>query len=128
MSTNAAFPPYEMVKDDGTFEGIDVEVAGAIAEKLGLELVVDMGFDAASAAQTPERYRPCRRLRYSDRQEVMDSRDSYAPAFRCHCQGGSDVTMDNLGEKMIGCQKATTVTSTPPIPQNGGYGEDQSSL
>ena len=30
MSTNAAFPPYEMVKDDGTFEGIDVEVAAAI--------------------------------------------------------------------------------------------------
>ena len=41
MSTNAAFPPYEMVADDGSFEGIDVEVAGAIAEKLGLELVVD---------------------------------------------------------------------------------------
>ncbi len=40
MSTNAAFPPYEMVKDDGTFEGIDVEVAAAIAEKLGLECVV----------------------------------------------------------------------------------------
>ena len=54
MSTNASFPPYEMVADDGSFEGIDVEVAGAIAEKLGLELVVDdMGFDAAlQAAQT----------------------------------------------------------------------------
>ena len=51
MSTNAAFPPYEMVADDGSFEGIDVEVAGAIAEKLGLELVVDdMDFDAALLA------------------------------------------------------------------------------
>ena len=39
MSTNAAFPPYEMVADDGSFEGIDVEVAGAIAEKLGLPQV-----------------------------------------------------------------------------------------
>ncbi|HRL04618.1 MAG TPA: transporter substrate-binding domain-containing protein, partial [Gemmiger formicilis] len=48
MSTNASFPPYEMVADDGSYEGIDVEVAGAIAEKLGLELVVDdMDFDAA---------------------------------------------------------------------------------
>ena len=36
MSTNAAFPPYEMIKDDGTFEGIDVEVAAAIAEEPGL--------------------------------------------------------------------------------------------
>ena len=30
MSTNAAFPPYEVVKDDGTFEGIDVEVASCL--------------------------------------------------------------------------------------------------
>ena len=35
MSTNAAFPPYEMTTDDGGFEGIDVEIAQAIAEKLG---------------------------------------------------------------------------------------------
>ena len=28
MSTNAEFPPYEMVTNDGGFEGIDVEVAG----------------------------------------------------------------------------------------------------
>ena len=41
MSTNAKFPPYEMVKDDGSFEGIDVEIAQKVAEKLGLELVVD---------------------------------------------------------------------------------------
>ncbi|MGI5986154.1 MAG: transporter substrate-binding domain-containing protein, partial [Oscillospiraceae bacterium] len=41
MATNAQFPPYEMVKDDGGFEGIDVEIATLIAEKLGLELVVD---------------------------------------------------------------------------------------
>ena len=32
MSTNAQFPPYEMVVGDGSFEGIDVEVAQAIAE------------------------------------------------------------------------------------------------
>ena len=43
MATNCAFPPYEMVADDegvaGTgYEGIDVEIAAAVAEKLGLEL------------------------------------------------------------------------------------------
>ena len=32
MSTNAAFPPYEMTTDSGDFEGIDIEVAAAIAE------------------------------------------------------------------------------------------------
>ena len=47
MSTNAAFPPYEMTTDDGSFAGIDVEIAGAIAQKLGLELEIDdMDFDA----------------------------------------------------------------------------------
>ena len=51
MSTNAAFPPYEMTTDAGDFEGIDIEVAGAIAKKLGLELQVDdMDFDAALLA------------------------------------------------------------------------------
>ena len=38
MATNAAFPPYEMTTDTGAFEGIDIETAQAIADKLGLEL------------------------------------------------------------------------------------------
>ena len=56
MSTNAQFPPYEMVADgegfNGTgFEGIDVEIASAIAEKLGLELQIDdMEFTSALLA------------------------------------------------------------------------------
>ena len=51
MSTNAAFPPYEMTDDTGAVVGIDAEIAGAIAEKLGLELVIDdMDFDAAQLA------------------------------------------------------------------------------
>ena len=46
MATNAQFPPYELVSDgegfNGTgFEGIDVEIASAIADKLGLELQID---------------------------------------------------------------------------------------
>lgn len=45
MATNAAFPPYEYVADDGSFAGIDVEIAGKIAEKLGMELeIVDTEF------------------------------------------------------------------------------------
>ena len=30
MSTNAAFPPYEMTNDAGEYEGIDVEIAQEI--------------------------------------------------------------------------------------------------
>ncbi|MDD6095763.1 MAG: transporter substrate-binding domain-containing protein [Clostridia bacterium] len=45
MATNAAFPPYEYLADDGSFAGIDVEIAGKIAEKLGMELeIVDTEF------------------------------------------------------------------------------------
>ena len=48
MATNATFPPYEMTTDSGDIEGIDVDTAKAIAEKLGLELQIDdMDFDAA---------------------------------------------------------------------------------
>ena len=45
MATNAAFPPYEY-KDGDSFAGIDVEIAGLIAEKLGMELKIhDIEFD-----------------------------------------------------------------------------------
>lgn len=40
MATNAAFPPYEY-KDGDSFAGIDIEIASLIAEKLGLELVIE---------------------------------------------------------------------------------------
>jgi len=46
MATNAAFPPYEYT-EGGEILGIDAEIAAAIAEKLGLELVIqDMEFDS----------------------------------------------------------------------------------
>ena len=46
MATNAAFPPYEYV-EGGKFVGIDVEIAQAIADKLGMELkIVDVAFDS----------------------------------------------------------------------------------
>lgn len=40
MATNAAFPPYEYVDDDGEFAGIDVEIAELIADKLDMELEI----------------------------------------------------------------------------------------
>ncbi len=46
MATNAQFPPYEYYEGDDIV-GIDAEIAAAIAEKLGLELVIeDMEFDS----------------------------------------------------------------------------------
>lgn len=46
MATNAEFPPYEY-RDGENFAGIDVEIAQAIAEDMGLELdIEDMQFDS----------------------------------------------------------------------------------
>ena len=124
MSTNAAFPPYEMVADDGSFEGIDVEVAGAIAEKLGLELVVDdMDFDAALLAvqQNKSDIVMAGVTVTEDRQLIMNFSDSYATGVQVVIvKEGSDVTLDNLGEKMIGTQRGTTGY----IYTSGDYGDD----
>lgn len=50
MATNAAFPPYEYV-EGGKIVGIDAEIAGLIADKLGMELEIsDMEFDSILAA------------------------------------------------------------------------------
>ena len=46
MATNAQFPPYEFYEEDAII-GIDAEIAGAIADKLGMELEIsDMEFDS----------------------------------------------------------------------------------
>ena len=117
MSTNAAFPPYEMTSDgegyNGTgFEGIDVEVAGAIAEKLGLELMIDdMDFTAAlEAAQNGMSDMVMAGVTVNEeRLAVMDFTDSYATGVQVVIvKAGSDVTLDNLGEQQIGVQNGTT--------------------
>lgn len=124
MSTNASFPPYEMTTDDGGFEGIDVEVAGAIAEKLGLELVVDdMDFNAALlAVQQGKSDIVMAGVSVTDeRLLVMNFSDSYATGIQSVIvKEGSEVNMDNLGEHMIGCQRGTTGY----IYASGDYGDD----
>lgn len=129
MATNAAFPPYEMLTDDGSFEGIDVEVATEIAKKLGLELVVDdQEFTAAitAAANGQSDIVMAGLTVNEERKETLDFTDSYATGVQVVIvKEGSDVTMDNLGEKMIGCQKGTTgYIYASDTPENGGYGED----
>ena len=129
MSTNAAFPPYEMTDDNGSFIGIDVEVAQAIAKELNLELVIDnMGFTAAlEAAQNGKSDMVMAGVTVNeDRLKVMDFSDSYATGIQVVIiKEGSDVTMDNLDTKKIGTQLGTTgYIYASDTPENGGYGED----
>ena len=113
MGTNATFPPYEFVGDDGSVQGIDADIAAAIADKLGMKVeITDMEFDSlipalqsdtidvalAGMTVTPER------------QESVDFSDSYAKGVQVIIvPEGSDIqTPDDLEGKNIGVQTGTT--------------------
>ena len=125
MATNAAFPPYEMVADDGTFEGIDVEIAGKIAEKLSLELVVDdMDFGSViTSVQSGKSDIAMAGLTVTeDRKKNVDFSDTYATGVQVVIvPEDSDIaTIDDLQGKLIGCQESTTGY----IYCSDDYGED----
>ena len=113
MATNATVPPYEMTTDTGAFEGIDVDTAQAIAEKLGLELQIDdMEFDAAllSVQQGKADIVMAGVTVTDERKAVMDFSDSYATGIQSIIvPEGSDIaTPDDLAGKKIGTQRGTT--------------------
>ena len=116
MATNAAFPPYEYIEGNEVV-GIDAEIAGAIAAKLGLELQIDdMEFDSiiesvkggkadiglAGMTVTPER------------QEVINFTASYATGVQVVIvtEGSAITSVDDLFAEgamhVIGVQRNTT--------------------
>ena len=126
MATNAAFPPYEMTDDAGGFEGIDVEIATAIAEKLGLELVVDdMDFSSVIASvQSGKADIAMAGLTVNEeRKKNIDFTDSYATGVQVIIvpDGSPIASVDDLSSDiLIGCQEATTGY----IYCSDDYGED----
>ena len=113
MATNAAFPPYEMTTDAGEFEGIDIETAQAIADKLGLELQIDdMDFDAAllSVQQGKADIVMAGVTVTDERKAVMDFSDSYATGIQSIIvpEGSNIASPDDLAGKKIGTQRGTT--------------------
>ena len=113
MATNATFPPYEMTADSGEIEGIDVDTAKAIAEKLGLELQIDdMDFDAAllSVQQGKADIVMAGVTVTDERKAVMDFSDSYATGIQSIIvPNDSDIASpDDLADKKIGTQRGTT--------------------
>ena len=112
MGTNATFPPYEYYEGD-EIVGIDVEIAQAIGEKLGMEVTgEDMEFDAlipalasnkvdivaAGMTVTPER------------QESVNFTDTYATAAQVIIvkQGSDIASSEDLNGKILGVQMGTT--------------------
>ncbi len=113
MGTNAHFAPYEFVDDGGAFAGIDVEIAGKVAEKLGMELEIkDMEFDSLlTAVQGGVVDVVFAGLTVTDeRLEQVNFTQTYAVGKQVIVvKNGSDIkTADDLAGQTVGVQSGTT--------------------
>lgn len=116
MGTNAAFPPYEFY-EGRNIVGIDAEIAGAIADKLGLELVIeDMEFDAIiTAVQTGKIDIGLAGMTVTDeRKEAVNFTSSYATGVQVVivAEDSPIASVDDLfaegASHVIGVQRNTT--------------------
>lgn len=129
MATNATFPPYEFV-EGGKIVGIDAEIAQAIADKLGMELVIeDMDFGAIiSAVETGKADMGLAGMTVTeDRLKSVNFSESYATGVQVIIvREDSDIkSIDDLEGKMIGVQQDTTGDIYASMdPAEGGYGKD----
>lgn len=112
MATNAEFPPYEF-HEGGEIVGIDVEIAKAIAEEMGMEFEVeDMAFDSIiPAVQSGKADFGAAGMTVDEkRKQSVDFSDSYATATQVIIvTADSEIaTPDDLEGKTIGVQLGTT--------------------
>ena len=116
MATNAAFPPYEFIEGN-EIVGIDAEIAGAIAEKLGLELQIDdMEFDSIieSVKGGKADIGLAGMTVTEERKEVVNFTASYATGIQAVIvtEGSAITTVDDLfaegASHLIGVQRNTT--------------------
>ena len=115
MATNATFPPYEMTTDSGEIEGIDVDTAKAIAEKLGLELQIDdMDFDAAllSVQQGKADIVMAGVTVTDERKAVMDFSDSYATGIQSIIRARR---LRHCISRMIWRARRSALSAAPPV-------------
>lgn len=112
IATNAEFPPYEY-KEGDSFAGIDIEIAGAIAEALGLTLQVnDVEFGSIIGGVQSGKYDIgiAGMTVTEERLESINFTDSYATGIQVIIvKEDSDIaSVDDLADKMIGVQQDTT--------------------
>ncbi|HCT63810.1 MAG TPA: ABC transporter substrate-binding protein [Lachnospiraceae bacterium] len=112
MATNAAFPPYEYYEEN-KIVGIDAEIAEAIAEKLGMELVIeDMEFGSIiTAVQGGKVDMGMAGMTVSEERLVnVDFSDTYATGYQVVIvkEGSAITAPDDLADKSIGVQESTT--------------------
>lgn len=116
MGTNAAFPPYEYYENE-EIVGIDAEVAAAICDKLGYQLVIsDMDFDSIVSAVASGKidFGMAGMTVTEDRLKSVDFSISYATGIQVVIVAeGSEITsVDDLfadgADYQIGVQQGTT--------------------
>ena len=114
MGTNAEFPPYEFYEGDAVV-GIDAEIAAAIADKLGMKLVIeDMAFDSIIPAITSGKVDMgmAGMTVTEDRLQSVDFSTSYATGVQVVivAEGSKIASVDDLfeGGWKIGVQMGTT--------------------
>ncbi len=116
MATNAQFPPYEYYEGDKVV-GIDAEMAAAIADKLGMKLVIDdMDFDAIiTAVQTGKSDMGMAGMTVTeDRLKNINFSDTYATGIQSIIvpEDSKITSVDDLYAEgvnyLVGTQKGTT--------------------
>ncbi len=112
VGTNAEFPPFEFVGDDGEPDGFDVALIKAIGEKLGVEVEMEnMEFDALVASIGSKIDIAIAGMTVSDeRKKSVDFSDPYYDALQYVIlpEGSEIATFDDLAGKTIGVQLGTT--------------------
>lgn len=112
VGTNAEFPPFEYVNDNGEPDGFDVALMKAIGEKLGVEVQVDnMEFASLiSSIGTKIDVSIAGMTVTEERQQTVDFSDTYYEAVQYVIvpEGSAIATADDLKGKAIGVQLGTT--------------------
>ena len=112
FGTNAEFPPFEYVGDDGEPDGFDVALIKAVGEKLGMEVQVEnMEFDSLVSSIGNRIDGAIAGMTVTDeRKEQVDFSDPYYEAVQfVIVPADSDIaTADDLKNKTIGSQLGTT--------------------
>ncbi len=131
MATNANFPPYEYMEGD-KYMGIDIEIAQAIATKLGKTLEIEnVAFGSIIAGVQTKKFDMgiAGMTVTEDRKSQVNFSNTYATGVQVVIvkEGGAVASLDDLAKAdvMIGVQEDTTGhIYASDTPDKGGYGAD----
>lgn len=112
MATNAEFPPFEYIENN-KIVGADVDIANAIADKLGMKLEIsNIDFDAALTGASTGKYDMAVAgiTANDERRKNMNFSDDYYQASQAIIVMANSAikTAADLEGKVIACQEGTT--------------------